>query len=445
MKKTLFLLALLTLGTSLAQAQDTDATSHDKWFFGLGGGLRWGGMHFSDIDEDMFPDDKNLPVSPVFSVFVERNFGSKGSWGVRPEITWVRRGGTIGGIYSGLEDYEGMYEYYGLSDVRYRLKANYIDLRVPVFYQFGNRESKFRPYVFAAPVFGLVTSGSIRAEDIYENGYYEGVRLDATKANLAQTYFGLQAGLGVKWFFNAGRHRVYLGADVSYEFGLTDTYGSDEKDGTAIVRDETFYTAYDIQGTRKFRGLEARLSVGIPLSVFSKRKAAPQPVYTYDVPAYTQPVYTPPVYTPPVVQMDEQPQHIEVPCNSFEEISDMIDRGEDVKGKTFCAVEGINFEYGKSNILPSSYTYLNRLADILQRTGMKIEVRGHTDNRGSARFNMNLSRARAQAVVEYLAQRGVDRANLSYSYYGMSRPLVSNDTEEGRAINRRVEFEILNK
>lgn len=439
MKKTLILFTLLALALPNAFAQESDE-EHDKWFFGFGEGLRWGGMTFSDIDGTVFPDEKNLPAFPTFSIFLERNFGTNGNFGIRPEITWVRRGGTISGIYSQGEDYEGLYEYYGLQDIRYKLKANYIDLRVPIFFQLGNRESKFRPYIFAAPVFGIVTSGSIRAEEIYADGAYNGIRLEATKANLAQTYFGAQAGLGVKWFFNAGRHRVYIDAGISYELGLTDTYGSDEKDGVAIVRDETFYPNYDIQGTRKFRGLEARISVGIPFSIF--RKSTPS-AYQHTPYVYDPPVYTPPVETPPVIQPVEEEKPLVIPCNSFEEISQMLDNGEDVTGKTFCAVEGINFEYGKSNILPSSYAYLNRLAEIISKTGMRIEVKGHTDNKGSERFNLNLSKNRAQAVVDYLVKRGVSRSNLTYSYYGMSRPLVSNDTEEGRAINRRVEFEIL--
>ena len=57
---------------------------------------------------------------------------------------------------------------------------------------------------------------------------------------------------------------------------------------------------------------------------------------------------------------------------------------------------------------------------------------------------MNLSRERAEAVVEYLVKKGVSRNKLTYSYYGKTKPLTSNDTEEGRAMNRRVEFTILN-
>ena len=77
------------------------------------------------------------------------------------------------------------------------------------------------------------------------------------------------------------------------------------------------------------------------------------------------------------------------------------------------------------------------------RTHARIEVKGHTDNVGTEEFNMKLSHKRAQAVVDYLIGRGVDKDKLSYSYYGMSKPLTTNDTEEGRTMNRRVEFEIL--
>ena len=73
----------------------------------------------------------------------------------------------------------------------------------------------------------------------------------------------------------------------------------------------------------------------------------------------------------------------------------------------------------------------------------KIKVKGHTDNRGTADFNMKLSNDRAKAVVDYLIKRGVSPSKLTYEGYGMSLPLTDNDTEEGRSLNRRVEFEIL--
>ena len=120
----------------------------------------------------------------------------------------------------------------------------------------------------------------------------------------------------------------------------------------------------------------------------------------------------------------------------------MVDRGERVSGKTICAMEQINFEYNKSTISRKSYAYLDKIATFLVNTKNKVEVRGHTDNRGSAEYNMKLSKERAAAVYNYLLQKGVSADRLTYSYYGYTQPIASNDTEEGRRQNRRVEFVI---
>ena len=84
------------------------------------------------------------------------------------------------------------------------------------------------------------------------------------------------------------------------------------------------------------------------------------------------------------------------------------------------------------------------MAEILLRTGAVVEIKGHTDNTGSDEYNMKVSRDRALAVVKYLQQKGVKKENLLHSYYGMTRPIDTNDTEEGRKTNRRVEIEFLN-
>ncbi len=79
----------------------------------------------------------------------------------------------------------------------------------------------------------------------------------------------------------------------------------------------------------------------------------------------------------------------------------------------------------------------------MKRSNVKIEIKGHTDNVGSEEYNMELSRQRAEAVYNYLIKNGISPSKLSFSYYGMSQPITTNDTPEGRKENRRVEFEIL--
>ncbi|MCU0356372.1 MAG: OmpA family protein [Cyclobacteriaceae bacterium] len=111
-------------------------------------------------------------------------------------------------------------------------------------------------------------------------------------------------------------------------------------------------------------------------------------------------------------------------------------------------LNNIFFEYNKSDLLPESQTELNRLVDLMieERPGMTVEVSGHTDNIGSASFNLALSRRRANSAKAYLVSKGVEAKRITTIGYGLSRPIASNDTEEnGRALNRRVEFRIISE
>ncbi|MCX6302000.1 MAG: OmpA family protein [Bacteroidia bacterium] len=107
-------------------------------------------------------------------------------------------------------------------------------------------------------------------------------------------------------------------------------------------------------------------------------------------------------------------------------------------------LNNILFETGKSILTAGSYTELDRLLGILQDSPlMRIEISGHTDNTGSLDLNNRLSQSRAQAVVEYLVQKGIDRSRLEFKGYGPQQPITDNATAEGRKMNRRVEFKIL--
>jgi len=101
----------------------------------------------------------------------------------------------------------------------------------------------------------------------------------------------------------------------------------------------------------------------------------------------------------------------------------------------------ILFETGKAVIDRDSAAILDNLvAAALRCPSAKIEISGHTDSSGSDETNMELSRARAQAVVDYLVAAGIEGSRLTAAGYGKDKPVASNDTEEGRAQNRRIEF-----
>ncbi len=109
-------------------------------------------------------------------------------------------------------------------------------------------------------------------------------------------------------------------------------------------------------------------------------------------------------------------------------------------------LNNIFFDTGAARLRPESYAELGILYKLMvENPSLKIEITGHTDNVGSAGVNQRLSEERARAVVEFLIERGVDRERLSYRGYGFDKPIATNDTPEGRQMNRRTEFEIVEK
>lgn len=103
------------------------------------------------------------------------------------------------------------------------------------------------------------------------------------------------------------------------------------------------------------------------------------------------------------------------------------------------ASENIYFNSGKSTIKTESYADLDKLAGILKaHPEVKATIEGHTDSQGNDQMNLDLSKARAKAVKDYLVGKGVDADHLTSEGFGETRPIATNDTAEGRAKNRRV-------
>jgi OOP family OmpA-OmpF porin len=107
-------------------------------------------------------------------------------------------------------------------------------------------------------------------------------------------------------------------------------------------------------------------------------------------------------------------------------------------------IEGINFKTGKATILPGSYAILDRAVAVLKEYGdIRLEISGHTDSRGKADYNRDLSQRRADSVKMYFIANGIDAGRLTTIGYGMDRPIADNGTESGRSKNRRTEFRLL--
>jgi outer membrane protein OmpA-like peptidoglycan-associated protein len=106
-------------------------------------------------------------------------------------------------------------------------------------------------------------------------------------------------------------------------------------------------------------------------------------------------------------------------------------------------LKNIFFRTDSHELLPQSMSELQKLLDLLnQNPALKIEISGHTDNTGSFTYNKTLSERRALSVFNYLIEKGINRSRLSYKGYADQQPIATNDTEEGRAQNRRTEFKV---
>ncbi|HAP01074.1 MAG TPA: hypothetical protein DCQ93_04025, partial [Bacteroidetes bacterium] len=107
-------------------------------------------------------------------------------------------------------------------------------------------------------------------------------------------------------------------------------------------------------------------------------------------------------------------------------------------------LKNIFFETGSAELKKESTVELDKLISLLKENPtMKIEIGGHTDNVGSDNDNLALSENRAKSVYDYLIKVGVGAARLSFKGYGETKPIATNDTEEGRAQNRRTEFTVV--
>jgi outer membrane protein OmpA-like peptidoglycan-associated protein/tetratricopeptide (TPR) repeat protein len=109
-------------------------------------------------------------------------------------------------------------------------------------------------------------------------------------------------------------------------------------------------------------------------------------------------------------------------------------------------LKNIFFDFNKATLRKESENEIQQLTKLLMDVPtMKIEISGHTDNRGSDEYNKNLSNQRAKAVYDRLIEKGIDTSRMTFMGYGEEKPIATNDTEEGRQLNRRTEFKVLAK
>ena len=317
----------------------------------------------------------------------------------------------------------------GLSwaDVDYTMRARQLDVRLLPAFQFGQRGGRTSPYLAIGPFLSFPTGGEIE----YVSDYTPQLLTPLTTANYAGHEYGLYAGIGFDWLFEFGYSELMASLEAGVRWGLSSTFAAgDMNESSIILNPETDAPLYTMQ--RLNRGVEVALRIGIPL----KKKAPLQPrevVYYFDP------------------EDDDEPQVVEVEkplrkvtaegCLTLGEIRDLANDGVDIRGMRICLFN-ILFDFDKYDIRPEAEFIISDLSALLrQYPDLRIKVSGHTDSRGSDEYNQTLSERRARAVKYAIISHGILGSRIEWEGYGESRPIDANDTDAGRARNRRVEIE----
>lgn len=118
--------------------------------------------------------------------------------------------------------------------------------------------------------------------------------------------------------------------------------------------------------------------------------------------------------------------------------------GCSVSGEKLAIITNVNFGFDKAEIRPDAAAKLDRVVSTLRANpDINVRVVGHTDSVGAAAYNQQLSERRAASVMQYMTSQGIDASRMTSAGRGESEPLVDNGSKAGRAVNRRVEFEVM--
>jgi outer membrane protein OmpA-like peptidoglycan-associated protein len=139
-------------------------------------------------------------------------------------------------------------------------------------------------------------------------------------------------------------------------------------------------------------------------------------------------------------------ENIDIPLSKgYAEVTKPITLQKPEVGKKII-LKNIFYDFDKANLRMESMSELARVLEVLnEMPALKIEVSSHTDSKGSDEYNNKLSQSRAQAVVDYLLSKGIKTDRVVAKGYGKAQPVATNETEEGRQLNRRTEFRILSR
>lgn len=454
----LFIVAMLAATAVQAQGDELDTFKMAEYpadvplRIGVRGGLNLANMSYTNTAEAMRRYDHRLQLQGIGSIFVHLGFGKSG-FAISPEVGYIGKGVKL-----------------NWDDVDYSMLVDYLDLRLPLTYEFRlPSKPALAPYIMVAPNFSLPFGGEINyAADRYTatEDYRYTCSTEITEADISPFDFGLLLGGGVDYLVQTKNFPLILSLEAGWNFGLTNTFAERENlvGDEGIEPENASNILNDFLGAELWRegrytgGLEVAARVALPLSGWRPKPAPEEPI---DVP-YMVSIPRPLPPAPPdtvVVQVcvpDTTPQkkldtvivngreYVKKDCYSLSEMYSFITLGIDISDKRIC-MYNINFDFNSDKLRPESYQPLNEVLMLMKQfPEISIEVYGHTDSIGTEKYNQNLSERRARSAAKYLVEHGIEASRITSIGFGLKLPIDTNETEEGRFHNRRVEFEILN-
>ena len=406
-----------------------------------------GGLNLSDMIYSYDPINTyyNHFLQPQGMVGLFGHFHLGGSnLAIRPEVTFIGRADSL-----------------EWKDVRYRLKTHYLDLRMPITYNFRIRNSHVSPYLMVAPQFNMAYGGKVNYFD--QEDYPQGCSTTITTADINPYDVSVMLGGGFDFLIPTKGIPVLLSLEAGYNIGLLNNFAKREilnnptiaDDNRSIILNHLIPGAELYQETRKNRGIELAIRIALPIDNSWKCKE-PRRISTPDTVFVPDTVYvdrhdttiskqTDTVYiTKPIDHSGDSLEYTRKDCYSFGEMYAFIKLGIDISDKRMCLFN-INFDFDSYRLRSESYPHLNEVAMMMNAfPEMRIKIIGHTDSLGSDEYNQKLSLNRSKSVIRYLQSKGIDKDRMVPEGFGEKYPIDTNTTPEGRLHNRRVEIEVLN-
>ena len=404
---TLYILIGISINIRL-QAQDTIvAPTQKQLIVGTRAGVSIFDMRYSSYDMSIYNHSKGLREQ--LGVFAEYSNLWQGL-SVRLSMLYFTRGVDL-------------YRY----TIDYRLRSHYLDFRLPISYTII-RDKKYQPYIVFAPNINFALNGKIQFS--YDHMNYQ-VKL--SKANFRSVDFSLFFGAGVKTPIQVNNRTMYVGGELGYNVGLCNTYSKMELNNQANAIN---YPMYDVSGTRKNGGLELSVTVGWVIPNTTK---ASDIINKDDIERLKNNLIE---FFKRKPKTKNKIEYKPKDCYSLEEIQAFITLNMPIDDKRICMFD-MKFEFASAILTKDSEKQLVNFVELFKKyPNMIMQINGHTDNIGSEEYNLKLSKDRASSVYNYFIKKGISSERMTINGYGSKYPIESNDTNEGRAKNRRVEVDI---